>query len=340
MEVIVPAAGKSTRFPNMKPKYLLYDYDNQLMLKRSLGDLIEHNITIVILKEHDDMFDASTHIRLAIPKAHIVVLDNHTRGPADTVFHGIKARNIDESAPLLIKDCDSFFSHIDVAGSYVCVSDITEHETLYNLASKSFIVSNEQGIITDIVEKQVVSNKFSVGGYKFDSVWNFKKYFDKCTHESEIFVSDVISAMLLEQHTFIENHVTNYIDVGTSQDWFRYNDKCVFFCDIDGTIIEAQSRIDLRNGVLPKILFNNVNTLLEKQKNGSQFIFTTARESLFDAPTRDLLNSLGFKHYRLISGLLNAKRVLINDFNTSNPYPRADAINIERNSDTLNLYLK
>jgi len=37
--------------------------------------------------------------------------------------------------------------------------------------------------------------------------------------------------------------------------------------------------------------------------------------------------------------LQNAKRILINDFNVANPFPRAEAINIERNSDTLDFYL-
>ena len=32
MEVIVPAAGLSSRFPGMKPKYLLHDFENKLKL--------------------------------------------------------------------------------------------------------------------------------------------------------------------------------------------------------------------------------------------------------------------------------------------------------------------
>ena len=58
MEIIVPAAGLSSRFPGMKPKYLLYDYKHEMMLKNAIGPLLKYNVTIGILKEHDDMFEA------------------------------------------------------------------------------------------------------------------------------------------------------------------------------------------------------------------------------------------------------------------------------------------
>ena len=52
-----------------------------------------------------------------------------------------------------------------------------------------------------------------------------------------------------------------------------------------------------------------------------------------------MLKNLGFKDYQLISGLNNSARVLINDFNQFNPYPRAIAINIERNTEQLTNFL-
>jgi hypothetical protein len=52
-----------------------------------------------------------------------------------------------------------------------------------------------------------------------------------------------------------------------------------------------------------------------------------------------MLESLGFKDFSLIMGLKNCKRILINDFNNANPYPRAISINIPRDSDTLESFL-
>ena len=44
-------------------------------------------------------------------------------------------------------------------------------------------------------------------------------------------------------------------------------------------------------------------------------VFTTARDSSIDEYTRSsTLDNLGFKNYKLISGLPNADQVLINDY--------------------------
>ena len=78
---------------------------------------------------------------------------------------------------------------------------------------------------------------------------------------------------------------------------------------------------------------------MQFQNSGAQLIFTTARLENVRGQTEKLLNDLGFKNYQLMMGLLNTRRILINDFNDSNPFPRAEAINIRRNSDTLSDYI-
>ena len=63
--------------------------------------------------------------------------------------------------------------------------------------------------------------------------------------------------------------VTNYVDVGTAEDWFEYNDRPVIFCDIDGTLIKAQPKAMYHEA--PEALEENVKTLLKYQDKGSQF---------------------------------------------------------------------
>ena len=340
MEIIVPAAGLSTRFPDMKPKYLLYDYKGDLMLKNSIAPfLVKYPITIGILKEHDEKYKASEFIEHEFgPLVKVVVLDKPTRGPAETVYEILK-RTGGEDRPILIKDCDSFFEHDITEGNYVCISRISEHEILKKLASKSFTVANEHDIITDIVEKQVVSDTFCVGGYKFASSLQYQSTFESLKSEREMFVSDIINLMMGCGEIFHNKSVTNYTDVGTASDWFEYNDKPVIFCDIDGTIIKAQSRLDLEDKKPFEPLIKNVYRLLEQQDKGAQFIFVTARETQYRAETRQMLYELGFMSFGYIDGLQNATRILINDYNNSNPHPRAVAINLKRDSDNLSDFL-
>jgi hydroxymethylpyrimidine pyrophosphatase-like HAD family hydrolase len=340
MEIIMPAAGLSTRFPNMRPKYTLADFQGKLMFERSLESFIgKHNITIGILKEHNDQYHTAEYIKNEYGDAiQVVILDERTSGPADTVYQILKKTDL-TTEEFLIKDCDSFFDHEYQEGNYVCVSNIKDHEILKRLSSKSFIVANDQGIITSIIEKQVVSDKFCVGGYKFESANLFMSAFEKLkdAHVKEIFVSHIIEECLNNNVIFKESGVYNYVDVGTADDWFAYNDKAVIFCDIDGTIIKAQSRLEI--GQPPVLLEQNIKAIKQLADTGSQIIFTTARHLNTHSITEQMLTDLGFVNFKLISGLSNAKRILINDYNDANPYPRAMAINIKRDQDNLKDFL-
>lgn len=344
MEVIVPAAGLSTRFPGMRPKYTLTDFDGRMMIERAIAPYIgRHHVTVGVLYEHHSEFPIDTFLynKYGTKNIKVVVLKERTAGPADTVRQILNLGDFDfdSNRPLFIKDCDSFFDHEESDGNYVCTSNIAEHEILKRLASKSFVRANDQHIITDIIEKQVVSDKFCVGGYKFESTKLFYETYNRLniTGMQEIFVSHVIQACLEQGEIFLNRPVSNYIDVGTAEDWHEHNDLSVVFCDIDGTLVEAQPRADF--GKPWKPLPKNVERILALSQKGHQIIFTTARPQDQQPNLEKQLEQLGFRGFRLITGLMNVKRVLINDYNAANPYPRAIAINLPRNSDTLRDFL-
>ena len=227
MEVIVPAAGLSTRFPNMPPKYLLTDSNGDMMLQKAVEPYLNNHVIIGILQEHDEKYNAKERIYEQFSKDSIdlVVLPQVTTGPAATIFEIIDRTKI--TGDFLIKDCDSYFEHEITEGNYVCVSKVKQNEILYNLAGKSFVQSNDQGIITEIIEKQVIYDKFCVGGYKFASVEQYidayKNACDKTNYE--VYVSHVIQYMLMQGEIFFENIVSNYSDVGTIEEWKKYNES-------------------------------------------------------------------------------------------------------------------
>lgn len=345
MEVIVPAAGLSTRFPNVKPKYLHFGYDNKMMLVKAVEPFRgKYNITVVILKEHVEKYNAYDFVKNELPEATIVVVDEPTRGPAETVvvaLENILLMRDDIDFQFLVKDCDSFFKHRPMDTNYVCVSNIASHETLNKLASKSFVKYNDQNIITDIIEKQVVSDSFCVGGYKFGSAEHYMRTYDKLKNRTgELFVSHIIQDMLENGTLFNKVEVTDYTDVGTADDWHKYNDMPVLFCDIDGTLIKAQSRYgsySYDHDPIP--LEENIKRVKEYHDKGCQIWFTTARPVKYAEQTDRMLKKLGFTRYNICMGLDNSARILINDYNKSNPYPRATAINIHRDHDNLKDFL-
>lgn len=331
----MPCAGLSTRFPNMRPKYLLTDYSGKMMIESAIKNFLgKHKIIITILSVHDEMYKASQKLKDAFgDKVSIVILGQHTAGPADTVYQTMMTGAVNMNSSILIKDCDGFYDADLVEGNAIYVSKLSENPNIRNAPAKSYTISNEQNIISSVVEKKIVSDSFCVGGYQFNSAADFAHAYRllTLTWKSEIFVSNIIDYMISTGSVFVEQNTRNFVDVGTADDWFKFNDKPTYFCDIDGTIIKNQ--IDYYDSCEP--IIENINKLLEKMNEGCKIIFCTARNKKYERMTRSLLDALGFSDCELIMEVHHSKRILINDYAQSNPYPTAVAVNIPRDSDQL-----
>ena len=337
MEVIIPCAGASSRFPNMRPKYLLTDYAGRLMIENAVKNYLgKHRITIVILAEHERKFSVRQKLIDTFGhKVDIIILENPTTGPADTVYQAIQKGRINKADEILIKDCDGFYETDIVEGNAIYVSKLSDNPNIRNAPAKSYTLSNEQRIINTVIEKQIVSNHFCAGGYQFARAGDYCEAYENLSFGGEIFVSNIIDKMISDGKIFVEADVENFIDVGPAQDWFEYNDKPTYFCDIDGTIIKTVQ--DYHDDYTP--LQTNVDALKKEMNRGCKIIFCTARSNDFYSITRSMLNDLGFRECELIMSVHHSKRVLINDFANTNRFPTAGAINIPRDSDTLKDYL-
>ena len=339
MVVIVPCAGRSSRFPNSLPKYVLSCYNGDMVLENVLKDYIgKYQIYVSILKEHEEKFNITHRLRYQFgDKINIIIIDELTKGAAETVYKTLAAANLPPETPFIVRDCDSFFNHeIVEGGNYVYCDHINNAE---NLPAKSYIETNNQNIITNIIEKKIISEFFCVGGYQFESVQKYNQYFESAgSTNNELYISEIIGNMINDGQVFVKLKVSNYIDVGTINEFRKYNDKPTYFCDIDGIICNVQSRYDeypFENYVPLK---NNIRALLDKLHNGCQIIFTTARDSMYEHETRRMLDDFGFAECILLMDIHRSRRIVINDY--SDYYPTCDSICVEAESDELNKMLK
>ena len=109
--LIIPCAGKSSRFPNMKPKYMLTHPDGKLMIEKSMENIntdIFDRIIITIVKPHDDKYD--THLILSQvfennPKIEICMLDDFTSSASETIYKTLTQMNV--SGAFVVKDSDN-----------------------------------------------------------------------------------------------------------------------------------------------------------------------------------------------------------------------------------------
>lgn len=339
MQVIIPCAGRSSRFPWTRPKFLLTMPDGRLMFEWAADRYIGHYpITFVITEQHAKEFDAEIAIRHAYSNrsdVSIVILSDFTSGPAETIYKTIAAN---EDTSIIVQDCDSFFNYrITDKENFVCYIDLEEYPNLDHIASKGFIVINDkEDSLRNIVEKRVVSNNVCVGAYGFRSSKEFCDSYEELKDDkNEIFISHIVKHLLIHNNTFITNKATDYLDLGTYESYIKVkNDRSTYFTDLDGVIFYNQSMHFSNNyETAPKPIVSAVNYMLKKQSKGATFIFTTSRPQSVSKITEEALIELGFKNFKVLYDLPHSPRVLVNDVSNTNPFPSATAINSPRDSD-------
>ena len=113
--LILPAAGQSSRYPNMRPKWLITMPDGKLMIEKSISDFnykIFDKIYIVVLDEHLKKYVDKRNLLRSLKKniskkIELIVLKKATSCQAETVYKAIKQKNI--KGGIVIKDCDNSF---------------------------------------------------------------------------------------------------------------------------------------------------------------------------------------------------------------------------------------
>lgn len=338
MKVIIPCAGKSSRFPNTRPKYMLTMPDGKLMLQHAARNWINYyDVTFVINREHDEKYGSADAIkRIYGSKVNIHILEEFTSGPAETVYETIKDW---ENTEFYVQDCDSHFDvEFDITGlkNSVVYIELSDYPKLDNIAAKSFVKLHES-LLTTIVEKHVASDKVCVGGYRFRSSDSYKKSYTelKKTFTDELFISHVIKHMMLDGDVFSGARATNYVDCGTYDAFIEYQRKHqTIFCDLDGVVFKNQSHyFDNHYGNEPELKPHAIEYLLNKVSDGATIVFTTSRPECYRDITTNALDAAGFVDYRIIFDLPHAPRLLVNDVSTTNPWPSASSINVPRDDD-------
>lgn len=338
--MILPIAGRSSRFPKMNPKWSLTHPRGDMMVVEAIKGIERENIgriCVIGLAEHDERFRLVETLSVQfkalglLPMVDFVLLDKPTRHQPETIAEGLRRGQVE--GPIYIKDSDNFFRHKPTPGNSVAGYDLHKMEKV-NARSKSYFEINGDGYITNIVEKRIVGSKFCAGAYSFESAARYLEYYDPIADNGEIYVSHIIYSMILDNIGFMATDVEDYIDWGTVKEWRAYtNLYSTLFVDLDGTLVVnagqyTKPQWGQTDGIRPNI--EAINHLYDSGK--VDIIVTTSRKEEFREVTIEQLNRVGLKYHRIIFELPHAKRIVINDYAPSNPFKSCDAINLKRNS--------
>lgn len=349
--LIIPCAGKSSRFPNTKPKWLFTHPDGKLMIEKSVQNIRDLSFIkkkiIVITKEIDKKFNAKFILNKAFNKSfEILILNKQTSSASETIFEAIKKKKL--KGQIIIKDSDCY---IDIKNykkylnsNFLGGVNLNKNLEVQSLKMKSFIKLNFQNQIIDIIEKRIVSEHICVGLYSFSNEKLFLKAYSNCKKfikNTELYLSFLVKYLINENYLFKYVECENYEDYGTFKDWLIIRRKYrSFFVDIDGVVFKNKGKFGVNNWYSKNILLKkNVKKLLTLNNSGAEIIFCSARSEDQKSRLNQELKNIGFKNFRIILGINHSQRVIINDFTDQNPNPTAVAINILRDNDDLDIYV-
>lgn len=343
--LLLPVAGRSSRFPGMRPKWLLTMPDGKLMLEKAVErlDMSDFDrVVVVCIRDHlnDYLTDESLATVLdgiCHTNLDVCVLEQPTSSQSETVALALEQAQIKGS--FFVKDCDNMFHFRWSGGNEIAVLDLAS-VGLMDAKNKSYINVDSLGNVLNIVEKQVISNFFCCGGYGFRCAEEFLTHFYAIKSNEEIYISHVIYSMLMGDENFRMKLANSYIDWGTLREYRHYTKSFLtIFCDVDGVLFYNGSKFG-KNGWRTDPIPENIQTISRLQKAGVLYlIITSSRPESEIEYIQKHLGEYGVHADRFIMNLPHTRRILINDYSDTNPYPTSISINLERDSKQLSTIL-
>jgi hypothetical protein len=346
MILLLPCGGESSRFPGLRPKWLLTQPNSNLMVCDSITKFNLCNVSKIVLIAHKDhLSNQEEKLSLAFKNAgcdkkiEFFSLKEKTKSQPETVAAYLST--LEDDVSFFIKDCDGQFTFTPEPKNEVATADISNIAGSSTI-SKSYCKLNDNGNIIAIVEKQVISRNFCVGGYSFQSSKKFLDSYEEIKHYDNLYVSHVIENLILSKNfNFTSKNCSGYEDWGTIQEWQKYKKTfATIFLDIDGVIFKNSSEYFKPLWGESEVIEKNVDTIKKIYNTGRiQLILTTARTKKYAEITEKQLEDAGIKYDQILYGMLHSQRIIINDYSKSNPYKSCDSINLKRDSDELEALL-
>lgn len=180
MKIVVPMAGAGSRFETAGytfPKPLI-EVRGEPMIAKVVKNLnLQGQYIFLVQKTHYEKYNLQGLLTLIAPNCKIVQIDGLTEGAACTV---LKAKeHINNNEPLIIANSDQYikwnsfetissFNHKDADGGILSFTSVHPKH--------SFAKMDSNGYVTEVAEKNPISNNATVGIYHWKQGADFVRY--------------------------------------------------------------------------------------------------------------------------------------------------------------------
>ena len=180
LNILIPMAGAGSRFEQAGytfPKPLI-EVNGKPMIQVVVENLnIDANYIYVVQKSHREKYNLDTMLNLITPGCKIVVVDVLTEGAACTAL--LSKEYIDNDSPLFFANSDQFVEWDSNEFMYKmqesnCDGGIVTFKATH--PKWSFVKIDDNGFVTEVAEKNPISDNATVGYYYWKHGSDFVKY--------------------------------------------------------------------------------------------------------------------------------------------------------------------
>ena len=231
LNVLIPMAGAGSRFEQAGytfPKPLI-DVKGRPMIQVVTDNLnIKANYIYVVQKEHRKKYNLDTLLNLITPGCKIVETEGVTEGAACTAL--LAKKYINNNNPLFFANSDQFVEWD--SNEFLYKMNETEADggivTFKATHPKwSFAKLNNEGLVTEVAEKNPISDIATVGYYYWKSGSDFVKYAEQMIDKdirvnNEFYVCPVFNEAIKDNKQIRTYNIEKMWGLGTPEDLKYY----------------------------------------------------------------------------------------------------------------------
>lgn len=223
LNIVIPMAGAGSRFVaagyvDPKPLVRLHDVPMIRLVIENLRPKQEHRFIFICQKAHIHAYDLAVKLQLWAPGSEVIELQGLTEGAACTVLCAKPL--IDNDAELMIANSDQYID-VDINRYLNAMPARSLDAQIMTMKANdpkwSFIKISDQGYVTAVVEKVVISDEATTGIYNFKSGCDFVRAAETMIREGsrvngEFYVAPTYNQLIREGYKI------GYYNVGREGD--------------------------------------------------------------------------------------------------------------------------
>jgi dTDP-glucose pyrophosphorylase len=227
LKIVVPMSGNGQRFkdagyPIIKP---LIDVNGEPMIQVVVDNLnVDAHFIFICQKEHYEKYNLKSVLNLIAPGCDIVQVDGLTEGAACTTL--LAKELIDNGEPLLMANSDQFVEWNSNECLYAFTADTIDGGIVTFEATHpkwSYAKLSEDGFVSEVAEKNPISNMATVGIYYWRKGSDYVKYAEQMIEKNirtnnEFYVCPVFNEAIGDGKKIRVKNIEKMWGIGTPED--------------------------------------------------------------------------------------------------------------------------